>query len=72
MKRSNFVRSDELELSWKIFTPVLHELEEKKIKPLAYVRGSRGPEEADVLRDRFGYSRTVDYEWTEPQLVPRV
>ena len=32
MKRSNFVRSDELELSWKIFTPVLHELEEKKIK----------------------------------------
>lgn len=66
------MRSDELELSWKIFTPLLHELEEKKIKPLAYVRGTRGPVEADVLRDRFGYTRTVDYEWTEPQLVPRV
>lgn len=66
---SHFVRGDELEISWKIFTPLLHALEEKKVKPVPYVRGSRGPEEADVLRDRFGYKRTVDYEWTEPLLV---
>lgn len=55
-----------------IFTPVLHELEEKKIKPIPYVRGTRGPEEADVLRDRFGYVRSVDYQWSEPQLVSPV
>ena len=66
---SHFVRGDELEISWKIFTPLLHALEEKKVKPIPYVRGTRGPVEADVLRDRFGYKRTVDYEWTEPLLV---
>ena len=64
---SHFVRGDELEISWKIFTPLLHELEEKKIRPIPYVRGTRGPKEADELRDRFGYVRSKDYEWTEPQ-----
>ena len=72
MSCSHFVRSDELELSWMIFTPVLHELEENKIKPIPYVRGTRGPEEADVLRDRFGYVRSVDYQWSGPQLVSPV
>ena len=52
-----------------IFTPLLKELEEKKVKPISYVRGSRGPEEADKLRDAFGFCRSIDYEWTEPQLV---
>ncbi len=65
---SHFVRGDELEISWKIFTPLLHELEEKKVKPLPYYRGSRGPAEADVLRDKYGYRRSTDYEWVEPQL----
>ncbi|KAK8801459.1 hypothetical protein WA171_004601, partial [Blastocystis sp. BT1] len=63
---SHFVRGDELEISWKIFTPLLHELEEKKVKPLPYYRGSRGPAEADVLRDKYGYRRSTDYEWVEP------
>lgn len=61
-----------MEISWKIFTPLLHELEEKKIKPVPYVRGTRGPVEADVLRDNNGYVRSIDYEWMEPQLSSHV
>jgi len=41
--RSLFIRSDELAAAWDIFTPVLHELEEKKTKPEPYVFGSSGP-----------------------------
>jgi len=37
-----FVRSDELTAAWAIFTPILHELEKLKIKPLEYKYGSRG------------------------------
>lgn len=66
------MRGDELEISWKIFTPLLHELEEKKIKPIPYVRGSRGPEEADLLRDANGFVRSKDYEWSQPELVDHV
>ena len=29
----HFVRRDELVAAWKIFTPILHELENKKIQP---------------------------------------
>ena len=69
---SHFVRGDELEISWKIFTPLLHELEAKKVKPLSYVRGSRGPKEADDLRDKNGFVRSVDYTWKEPVLASRI
>lgn len=72
MRHSHFVRGDELEIGWKIFTPLLHELEEKKVKPIPYVRGSRGPEEADKLRDANGFVRSIDYEWKEPVLENHV
>jgi glucose-6-phosphate 1-dehydrogenase len=37
---SNFVRDDELDASWKIFTPLLHYLDEKKeIIPMEYPYG---------------------------------
>lgn len=37
---SNFVRDDELDASWKIFTPLLHYLDEnKKIAPMEYPYG---------------------------------
>lgn len=42
----HFVRSDELSESWRIFTPVLHEIESKHIPPIPYVYGSNGPNEA--------------------------
>lgn len=32
----HFVRSDELHEAWRIFTPILHEIEETKVKPLPY------------------------------------
>jgi len=58
-----FVRADELEAAWKVFTPVLHKLEKDKIKPIPYSYGSRGPVEADLLVHKFGYKRAVDYSW---------
>lgn len=35
----NFVRADELEHAWRIFTPLLKELEAKKVQPHKYVFG---------------------------------
>jgi len=57
-----FVRVDELDAAWKVFTPILHELEEKKIKPEIYPFGSRGPDSSDALIAKAGYLRP-DYEW---------
>ncbi|ESO10056.1 hypothetical protein HELRODRAFT_73159 [Helobdella robusta] len=59
----NFVRSDELYEAWRIFTPVLNEIEKQKIKPIPYRFGSRGPKEADELaaKNNFIYSGT--YKW---------
>jgi len=61
-----FVRSDELEASWKIFTSVLHEIDEKKVKPHIYDFGGRGPQEADDLAKKYGYRRTEGYVWPTP------
>ena len=37
---SNFVRDDELDFSWRVFTPVLHHLDENKdMQPLKYPYG---------------------------------
>ncbi|MBN1441239.1 MAG: glucose-6-phosphate dehydrogenase, partial [Planctomycetes bacterium] len=44
--RSLFIRSDELEAAWDIFTPVLEEIEERRIVPEPYEFGSHGPESA--------------------------
>jgi glucose-6-phosphate 1-dehydrogenase len=41
-----FIRDDELEAAWDIFTPVLHQIDNEKIKPFPYPFGSRGPKEA--------------------------
>lgn len=62
---SNFVRDDELDAAWKIFTPILHEIEQKKIQPKEYKYGSRGPAElADFMR-KYGYDRSgaQEYKW---------
>ena len=32
----HFVRSDELAEAWRIFTPLLHKIEQEKIKPIPY------------------------------------
>lgn len=62
---SNFVRDDELDQSWRVFTPLLHYLDNtKEIKPSPYPYGSRGPPEIDDYLDSYGFQpSTKDYEW---------
>ncbi len=48
-----FIRGDELEASWDIFTPLLYELEEKQILPERYPYGSRGPIGAHYLAGKY-------------------
>ncbi len=35
--------SDELTEAWRVFTPLLHEIESEKDVPIPYKYGSRGP-----------------------------
>jgi len=64
---SNFVRGDELEAAWKIFTPILHWIEGKagpKPKPLPYDYGSRGPASLDEFVQKYGFRRSEEaYSW---------
>ncbi|GAB4859337.1 Glucose-6-phosphate 1-dehydrogenase 1, chloroplastic [Ancistrocladus abbreviatus] len=48
-ERRLFIRSDELDAAWALFTPLLKELEEKRIAPELYPYGSRGPVGAHYL-----------------------
>ena len=59
------VRTDELQEAWRIFTPLLHEIEQKRPKPIPYVYGSRGPNEADELMKRNNFKYTGRYSWRE-------
>lgn len=43
-ERELFIRSDELEAAWDIFTPLLHEIDRSGLKPVIYPYGSCGPE----------------------------
>ncbi|XVF02176.1 hypothetical protein REPUB_Repub04eG0153200 [Reevesia pubescens] len=52
-ERRLFIRSDELDAAWALFTPVLAELEEKKFIPEYYPYGSRGPVGAHYLAARY-------------------
>ena len=67
---TNFVRSDELEAAWNIYTPLLNQIEEQKVPVTPYVAGSRGPKSADALAEKCGYKRTTGYEWA-PSHFPR-
>nr|QKY15001.1 plastidic glucose-6-phosphate dehydrogenase (G6PDC) [Polytomella parva] len=49
-----FIRSDELEAAWSLFTPALHALEEKKVQPELYPYGSRGPVGSHYLAAKYG------------------
>ncbi|KAH9793706.1 glucose-6-phosphate 1-dehydrogenase 1 [Citrus sinensis] len=52
-ERRLFIRSDELDAAWALFTPLLKELEEKKIVPELYPYGSRGPVGAHYLAAKY-------------------
>lgn len=64
----HFVRSDELAEAWRIFTPLLHEIEETKPKPTLYKYGSRGPIEADEKLAASNFKYYGSYKWTKPNL----
>lgn len=62
----HFVRSDELQEAWKIFTPLLHKVETTKVPLVQYMYGSRGPPEADELMKRVGFRYEGTYKWRPP------
>uniref|UniRef100_A0A3Q3WUX4 Glucose-6-phosphate 1-dehydrogenase n=1 Tax=Mola mola TaxID=94237 RepID=A0A3Q3WUX4_MOLML len=62
----HFVRSDELREAWRIFTPLLHQIDREKPKPIPYKYGSRGPTEADDLAKRVGFRYEGTYKWVNP------
>uniref|UniRef100_A0A4W6EZE8 Glucose-6-phosphate 1-dehydrogenase n=1 Tax=Lates calcarifer TaxID=8187 RepID=A0A4W6EZE8_LATCA len=62
----HFVRSDELREAWRIFTPLLHQIDKEKPKPIPYTYGSRGPAEADDLSKRVGFRYEGTYKWVNP------
>uniref|UniRef100_A0A7S0REG9 Glucose-6-phosphate 1-dehydrogenase n=1 Tax=Pyramimonas obovata TaxID=1411642 RepID=A0A7S0REG9_9CHLO len=49
-----FIRVDELEAAWELFTPLLHALEAERVQPELYPYGSRGPVGAHYLAGRHG------------------
>lgn len=54
----NFVRADEVEEGWRIFDPLLKQLESEDAPvPPSYARGSRGPLHADELINSTGFRR---------------
>lgn len=53
-ERSLFIGSAELEAAWDIFTPLLHTIDDNKVKPLPYPFGSSGPAEAMDLAGKSG------------------
>ncbi|XP_014209361.1 glucose-6-phosphate 1-dehydrogenase [Copidosoma floridanum] len=63
----HFVRSDELSEAWRIFTPLLHQIETEDIRPTPYKYGSRGPKEANEMAKRNNFVFYGTYTWVRPQ-----
>ncbi|KAI0796630.1 glucose-6-P dehydrogenase [Abortiporus biennis] len=70
---SNFVRDDELDAAWKIFTPILHWIEGRhgpSPRPVPYPYGSRGPKELEAFINKYGFKRTTEgYNWPVTNLA---
>ncbi|KAF9977441.1 Glucose-6-phosphate 1-dehydrogenase [Mortierella antarctica] len=63
---SNFVRDDELDAAWKIFTPILKTIDNGEIVPVPYAFGSRGPKGVAEFVAKHGYMRgEQDYVWPQ-------
>ena len=52
-----FIRGDELDAAWDVFTPLLHDLERERIQPEIYPYGSRGPIGSHYLASKY------DVQW---------
>ena len=67
-KQSGFVRDDELEAAWKIFTPLLEQLDELKVEPIKYPFGVRGLAQVDDLVKTHGFQvQSEHYTWVDPR-----
>jgi glucose-6-phosphate 1-dehydrogenase len=56
-------------MTWKIFTPVLNQIDQLHISPIIYPFGSRGPPEADEELSKLGYKRhNHQYHWPKQSL----
>lgn len=64
----HFVRNDELKEAWRIFTPVLKEIDEHNVKPVSYTYGSRGPPDADDKLAKYNFKYSGSYKWVKPAL----
>ncbi|KAF9903526.1 Glucose-6-phosphate 1-dehydrogenase, partial [Lobosporangium transversale] len=65
-EQSNFVRSDELDEAWRIFTPVLHKIDKGLVPVEIYPYGSRGPKQLSEFVAKFGFERHLQaYSWPE-------
>lgn len=63
----HFVRSDELAEAWRIFTPLLKEIETGGVKTYKYKYGSRTLKESDDLCAANGYKYNEKYIWKQHQ-----
>ncbi|KAI0241216.1 Glucose-6-phosphate 1-dehydrogenase [Lamellibrachia satsuma] len=66
----HFVRSDELAEAWRIFTPILHQIDAEQPVPIPYEFGSRGPKEADDLSRKHNFIYSGTYKWMDPNSSP--
>ncbi|KAM0790120.1 hypothetical protein ACM66B_005445 [Microbotryomycetes sp. NB124-2] len=66
---SNFVRDDELDIAWKIFTPLLHHIDNNKPKPEPYEYGTRGPSGLDDFVTKHGGYHRSEKPYTWPNTV---
>jgi glucose-6-phosphate 1-dehydrogenase len=63
---SNFVRDDELDAAWKIFTPILKQIDQGELDPTPYAYGSRGPKGVSDFVAKYGYTRgEQEYVWPQ-------
>ncbi|KAI9187964.1 Glucose-6-phosphate 1-dehydrogenase [Blastocladiella emersonii ATCC 22665] len=63
--QANFVRDDELDAAWSLFTPVLHEIDAGKADPEVYPYGSRGPAALTNWLEKLGVARDrQEYVWS--------
>lgn len=74
---SNFVRDDELDVSWKLFTPLLNAIEaEDAPTPTPYAYGSKGPSQLRSFLTSHGYffNDEGSYQWplTHPSVKGKI
>jgi len=52
---SLFVSEDEIAAAWRIFTPVLHQLDEERTLPDIYPFNSKGPDSVEEIKRKYGF-----------------